>query len=81
MVDVLSCIKDWELADQHKQHTVEKETKDLEATFWSYVSRWWATIITWEQEKGSRRSKDEQGGRRKEKAWTSFGFISMYAVL
>ena len=33
MVEVLSCIKDWELADQHKQHTVEKETKDLEAVF------------------------------------------------
>jgi hypothetical protein len=33
MVEVLSCIKDWELADQHKQHTVEKETKYLEATF------------------------------------------------
>jgi hypothetical protein len=33
MVEVLSCIKDWELADQHKQHTVEKETKDLEETF------------------------------------------------
>jgi hypothetical protein len=33
MVEVLSCIKDWELADQHKQHTVEKDTKDLKATF------------------------------------------------
>jgi hypothetical protein len=33
MVEVLSCIKDWELADQHKQHTTEKETKDLEAVF------------------------------------------------
>jgi hypothetical protein len=33
MVEVLSCIKDWELADQHKRHTVEKGTKDLEATF------------------------------------------------
>jgi hypothetical protein len=33
MVEMLSCIKDWELADQHKQHTVEKETKKLEATF------------------------------------------------
>ncbi|KAJ1270100.1 hypothetical protein BS78_06G028600 [Paspalum vaginatum] len=33
MVEVLSCIKDWELADQHKQHTVEKETKDLETAF------------------------------------------------
>ena len=33
MVEVLSCIKDWELADLHKQHTVEKETKDLEAAF------------------------------------------------
>jgi hypothetical protein len=33
MVDVLSCIKDWELADHHKQHTVDKETKELDATF------------------------------------------------
>jgi hypothetical protein len=33
MVEVLSCIKDWGLADQHKQHTVEKETKELESTF------------------------------------------------
>jgi hypothetical protein len=33
MVEVLSCIKDWELVDQHKQHTVDKETKELEATF------------------------------------------------
>ncbi|XP_039851477.1 zinc finger BED domain-containing protein RICESLEEPER 2-like [Panicum virgatum] len=33
LVEVLSCIKDWELADLHKQHTVEKETKDLEAAF------------------------------------------------
>jgi len=24
MVEVLSCIKDWKLADLHKQHTVEK---------------------------------------------------------
>jgi hypothetical protein len=33
MVDVLSCIKDWELADHHKQHTGDKETNELEATF------------------------------------------------
>jgi len=31
MVQVLSCIKDWELADQHKQHNLESETKILEA--------------------------------------------------
>jgi hypothetical protein len=66
MVEVLSCIKDWELADQHKQHTVEKETKDLEAVFE-------AMYLDDEQElsPGSKRkvqegSKDEQGGRRKE---------------
>lgn len=33
MVDVLSCIKGSELADKHKQHIVDKETKELEATF------------------------------------------------
>ncbi|WVZ88461.1 hypothetical protein U9M48_034981 [Paspalum notatum var. saurae] len=30
MVEVLSCIKDWELADTHLQHTVEEETQELE---------------------------------------------------
>ncbi|WVZ79694.1 hypothetical protein U9M48_027246 [Paspalum notatum var. saurae] len=30
MVEVLSCIKDWELADTHLQHTVEEETEELE---------------------------------------------------
>jgi hypothetical protein len=66
-VEVLSCIKDWELADQHKQHIVEKETKDLEAVFE-------AMYLDDEQElsPGSKRkvqegSKDEQGegGRNK----------------
>jgi hypothetical protein len=33
MVEVLSCIKDWELADLHKQHEVEKDTKELEVAF------------------------------------------------
>jgi hypothetical protein len=33
MVEVLSCIKDWELADLHSQHTVEKDTKELEVVF------------------------------------------------
>jgi hypothetical protein len=33
MVEVLSCIKDWELSDKHMQNTVEKETKELESTF------------------------------------------------
>lgn len=33
MVEVISCIKDWELANHHKQDIVEKETNDLEATF------------------------------------------------
>ncbi|WVZ84994.1 LOW QUALITY PROTEIN: hypothetical protein U9M48_031959 [Paspalum notatum var. saurae] len=30
MVEVLSCIKDWELADTHLQHSVEEETNELE---------------------------------------------------
>ncbi|CAO2176540.1 unnamed protein product [Urochloa humidicola] len=33
MVEVLSCLKDWELADAQLQHNVEKETKDLELAF------------------------------------------------
>jgi hypothetical protein len=33
MVEVLSCIKDWELADKHMQNTVENDTKELEATY------------------------------------------------
>jgi hypothetical protein len=31
MVEVLSCIKYWELADAHLQHTVEEEIRELEA--------------------------------------------------
>jgi hypothetical protein len=31
MVEVLSCIKDWELVDAHLQHIVEEETPELEA--------------------------------------------------
>lgn len=30
MVEILSCIKDWELADAHLQHSVEEDTKELE---------------------------------------------------
>jgi hypothetical protein len=30
MVEILSCIKDWELADSHMQHNVEKDTKEME---------------------------------------------------
>jgi hypothetical protein len=30
MVEVLSCIKDWELADLHKQHGVAKDTSNLD---------------------------------------------------
>ncbi|WVZ49326.1 hypothetical protein U9M48_000695 [Paspalum notatum var. saurae] len=30
MVEVLSCIKDWEFADTHLQHSVEEETQELE---------------------------------------------------
>jgi hypothetical protein len=33
MVEVLSCIKDRELADLHKQHEVENDTKELEVAF------------------------------------------------
>jgi hypothetical protein len=33
MVEVLSSIKDWELADLHSQHAVEKYTKELEVVF------------------------------------------------
>jgi hypothetical protein len=33
MVEILSCIKDWELADLHSQHTMEKDTKELEVVF------------------------------------------------
>jgi hypothetical protein len=33
MVEVLSCLKDWELADAQLQHNIEKETKDLELAF------------------------------------------------
>jgi hypothetical protein len=31
MVEILSCIKDWELADGHLQHSVEEDTQELEA--------------------------------------------------
>jgi hypothetical protein len=65
MVEVLSCIKDWELADQHKQYTVEKETKDIEATFK-------AMYLDDEQRvsPGSKRKEQEGGGgdERKEAA-------------
>lgn len=30
MVEILSCIKDRELADSHMQHCVDKETKEFE---------------------------------------------------
>jgi hypothetical protein len=33
MVEVLSCIKDWELADKHMQNTIENDMKELEATY------------------------------------------------
>jgi hypothetical protein len=31
MVEILSCIKDWELTDAHLQHSVEDDTQELEA--------------------------------------------------
>lgn len=37
MVEILSCIKDWELADLHMQHNLEKDTKELEAIHESMV--------------------------------------------
>jgi hypothetical protein len=33
MVEVISCIKDWKLADNHMQNTVENDMKELEATY------------------------------------------------
>nr|XP_034571790.1 uncharacterized protein LOC117836437 [Setaria viridis] len=33
MVEVLSCLKDWELVDAQLQHNIEKETKDLDLAF------------------------------------------------
>ena len=33
MVEVLSCMKDWELADGHLQHIVEEDTQQLEVVF------------------------------------------------
>jgi hypothetical protein len=64
MVVVLSCIKDWELADQQKQHTKEKETKELKSTFD-------AMYLDDEQQlspgrKGKKDKAHEQGGRRKD---------------
>jgi hypothetical protein len=68
MVEVLSCIKDSELADQHKQHTVEKETKDLEATFEAMYLDDEQQLSPGSKRKDQEGSKDEQEGRRKEKA-------------
>jgi hypothetical protein len=31
MVEILSCIKDWELVDAHLQQSVEEDTQELEA--------------------------------------------------
>ena len=31
MVEILSCIKDWELADKHLQHNLEMDTTDIKA--------------------------------------------------
>jgi hypothetical protein len=31
MVEILSCIKDWELADTHLQHSMEEDTQELKA--------------------------------------------------
>jgi hypothetical protein len=65
MVEVLSCIKDWELADQHKQHTVEKETKDLEAAFEAMYLDDEHKLSPGSKRKDQEGSKDEQGGRMK----------------
>jgi hypothetical protein len=37
MVDILSCIKDWELAGSHMQQNVEKDTKEMEVIHESMV--------------------------------------------
>jgi hypothetical protein len=62
MVEVLSCIKDWELADQHKQHTVEKETKDLEVVFEAMYLDDEHELSPGSKRKVQEGSKDEQGG-------------------
>jgi hypothetical protein len=56
MVEVISCIKDWELANHHKQDIVEKETNDLEATFE-------AMYLDDEQRVSPGSKRKEQGGR------------------
>ena len=71
MVEVLSCIKDWELADKHKQHTVEKETEDLEAAFEAMYLDDEDQISPGqkrkEQEAGASRDREQdRGSRRKE---------------
>jgi hypothetical protein len=37
MVEILSCIKDWELADSHMQHNVENDTKEMEVIHESMI--------------------------------------------
>jgi hypothetical protein len=36
-VEILSCIKDWKLADSHMQHNVEKDTKEMEVIHESMI--------------------------------------------
>lgn len=33
MVEMLTCLKDWELGDARAQHDVEKEVNELEKTY------------------------------------------------
>jgi hypothetical protein len=37
VVEILSCIKDWEIADSHMQHNVEKDTKEMEVIHESMI--------------------------------------------
>jgi hypothetical protein len=58
MVEVLSCIKDWELADMRNQHTVEKETKEFEATFEAIY------LVDEDVNNNRDKEKQERGGGR-----------------
>jgi hypothetical protein len=55
------CIKDWELADQHKKHIMEKETKVLEATFE-------VMYLDDDQRVSPMRNRKEQEGERRKEA-------------
>lgn len=54
---MLSCLKDWELANLHKQHSVEKDTDELQTAFD-------AMYLDDEQEQGARSKRKEQAVAR-----------------